>query len=416
MAGWVNLQIAIAHLVHRTRQTLVSVLGVALGVGFFIATSAMMQGSEQDLTNRLVDSQPHVTIKDEFRTPSVQPIFTQFPEGAIELKGVKPRERLRGIKSYKAKVDEIELQPGFVASPVLTGQAIVRFGGKDRSVSILGVDPDKEVLLTTIEDDMIEGSMAALKTVSDGIVIGTGLSRRLQLQVGDLASVVSPTGHVMHMKIAGLFRAGNILLDEGQAYVLLKDAQVLMGKPNIADQIRVRLPDPDMAPQIAEKYEARWAYRSESWQEVNEDFLSLFVVRNAILYSIVSAIMVVASFGIFNIISTVVMEKRRDIAILMSMGFRAGDIRQIFLLQGIALGLIGMLLGWGVGYLLVEALGSLRFELEGFYEDSTLPLDRGFYQYLIGAVFALVSSIVAAWIPAYRASQVRPVEIIRGAA
>ena len=416
MLKWVNLQIALAHLVHRQRQTLVSVLGVALGVGFFIATSAMMQGSEQDLTTRLVDSQPHVTIKDEFRVPSVQPLFTVFEGGAVELKGVKPRERLRGIKSYKTKVDEIEQQPGFVASPVLTGQAIVRFGGKDRSASILGVDPDKEVLLTTIEDDMIEGSLGALKTVSDGIVIGTGLSRRLQLQIGDLASVVSPTGHVMHMKIAGIFRAGNILLDEGQAYVLLKDAQVLMGKPNIADQIRVRLPDPDVAPVIATAYETRWAYRSESWQEVNEDFLSLFVVRNAILYSIVSAIMVVASFGIFNIISTVVMEKRRDIAILMSMGFRAGDIRQIFLLQGIALGLIGMVLGWAVGYMLVEALGSLRFELEGFYEDSKLPLDRGFYQYLIGAVFALSSSIVAAWIPAYRAAQVRPVEIIRGAA
>lgn len=416
MIRWVNLQIALAHLVHRRRQTIVSVLGVSLGVGFFIAVSALMQGSEQDLTNRLIDSQPHVTIKDEFRVPSIQPLFQAYLEGAVELKGVKPRERLRGVKNFKAKVAEIETMPGFIASPVLSGQAIVRYGGKDRSVAILGVDPDKEILLTTIEEDMVEGSMEALKTTSDGIVIGTGLSNRLQLRLGDLASVVSPTGRVMHMKVAGIFRAGNILLDEGQAYMLLKDAQVLMGKPNIADRIRIRLPDPNDAMNVAADIEARWSYRTESWQEVNEDFLSLFVVRNAILYSIVSAIMVVASFGIFNIISTVVLEKRRDIAILMSMGFRAYDIRQIFLLEGIALGFIGMFIGWAVGYGLVELLGMVKFEMEGFYEDSRLPLDRGFYQYLIGAAFALASSIVAAWIPAHRASQVRPVDIIRGAA
>lgn len=416
MIRWVNLQIALAHLIHRRRQTIVSVLGVSLGVGFFIAVSALMQGSEQDLTDRLIDSQPHVTIKDEFRVPSVQPLFQVFVDGAVELKGVKPRERLRGVKNFKAKVEEIEMTPGVIASPVLSGQAIVRYGGKDRSVSILGVDPDKEVLLTTIEEDMVEGSLEALKTTSDGIVIGTGLSNRLQLRLGDLASVVSPTGRVMHMKVAGIFRAGNILLDEGQAYVLLKDAQVLMGKPNIADRIRIRLPNPNDAMNVAAEIEARWTYRTESWQEVNEDFLSLFVVRNAILYSIVSAIMIVASFGIFNIISTVVLEKRRDIAILMSMGFRAYDIRQIFLLEGIALGFIGMFIGWAVGYGLVELLGMVKFEMEGFYEDSRLPLDRGFYQYLIGAAFALASSIVAAWIPAHRASQVRPVDIIRGAA
>jgi lipoprotein-releasing system permease protein len=412
----VNFQIALAHLTHRRRQTLVSVLGVSLGVGFFIATSAMMQGSEQDLTDKLINSQPHVTIKDEFRHPSVQPLFQVFDEGAVSLKGVKPRERLRGIKDYKGKVSQIEEEEGAIASAVLTGQVIVRYGGKDRSVSILGVDPDKEVQLTTIEEDMIEGGMDALKTTSDGIVIGTGLSTRLQLLVGDLASVVSPTGHVMRMKVVGIFRAGNVMLDEGHAYVLLKDAQVLMNKPNIADQIRVRLADPNVAMEVAATIERRWTYRTESWQEANEDFLSLFVVRNVILYSIVSAIMIVASFGIFNIISTVVMEKRRDIAILMSMGFRAYDIRQIFLMQGIALGIIGMLLGWGVGYGLVEGLGSIKFELEGFYDDSRLPLDRGFYQYVIGGIFALSSSIVAAWIPAHRASRVRPVEIIRGAA
>jgi len=416
MSFMVEANIAFAQLMQRRRQTLVSVMGVSLGVAFFIATFAIMQGSEKDFTDRLVNNAPHITIKDEFRTPAAQPVFRIFPEGAVELHSVRPREYLRGIKNYGAKVDELSQRPGVIAVAALSGPAIVRYANKDVSASVNGIDPDKEKLLTKVAGDMIEGSLDRLKTSSGGIVIGYGMTLKLGLKMDDLATVTSPTGTVRRMKVVGVYRTGNLLLDEGMVYMLLKDAQVLLDKPFIANQIRIRLPDPDEAEQVAAQLEARWGYRSESWQEVNRDLLGLFLIRNAITYSIVSAIMIVASFGIFNIISTVVMEKRRDIAILMSMGFRARDIQRIFLIQGFLVGLLGLAIGWSLGFAIIQALGLLKFTVPGVAEKQGFVLERGFLQYAIAGSFAMVSAVTAAWFPARKAAAVRPVDIIRGAA
>ncbi|MDZ4382366.1 MAG: ABC transporter permease [Parvibaculum sp.] len=412
----VAISIAAAQLLHRRRQTIVSTLGVALGVGFFIATSSVMSGSENDLVQRLVNNSPHITMKDEFRTAAKQPIFVAMPDATVKLTNTKPREYLRGIKNYGAIVDELSQQNDVIAEAALTGQAIVRYASKDVGASIAGIDPEKERYLTTVERDMREGSLMRLKTASQGIVIGRGMSARLGLGMDDLATVVSPTGLVRRMKVVGIFSTGNLLLDEGQVYMLIKDAQVLLDKPFIANRIRIKIGDPDQAESFAARIESRWGYRSESWQEVNRDFLGLFVIRNTITYSIVGAIMVVASFGIFNIISTIVMEKRRDIAILMSMGFRAYDIQAIFLVQGAVVGIVGMLLGWCIGLVLLQMLASIEFTIPGMSEKQHIVLDRGFFQFALGGFFSLVSAVGAAWYPARKASQVRPVDIIRGAA
>lgn len=412
----VTLSIAFAQLMNRRRQTLVSMLGVALGVGFFIATSSIMSGSEQDFVQRLVNNAPHITIKDEFRNPTTQPVFIAFRHGAISLVRTKPREYLRGIKNYNAKVEELSQRPGVIAEAALTGQVIVRFANKDVSASVAGIDPDKEKYLTQVESDMRQGSLERLRTTADGIVIGTGVTDKIGLKMDDLATVISPTGLVKRMKVVGVFHVGNLLLDTGQVYVLLKNAQVLLDKPFIANQIRIKIPNPDDAETFAAQLEARWGYRSESWQEVNRDILGLFVIRNAITYSIVSAIMVVAAFGIFNIISTVVMEKRRDIAIMMSMGFRARDIEAVFLIQGVLVGLLGMAIGWSIGYGLLELLSLVKFNVPGVTERQGFVLDRSFRPFAIGGIFALTAAIAAAWYPARKAAQVRPVDIIRGAA
>ncbi len=412
----VAITIAFAQLSNRRRQTLVSVLGVALGVGFFIATSSIMSGSEQDFTQRLVDNAPHITIKDEFRNPAVQPVFVVYPTGAVSLPRTKPREYLRGIKNYGAKVEELSQRSGVIAEAALTGQVIVRYANKDVSASVAGIDPDKEKFLTQVESDMREGSLDRLRTTSDGLVIGTGMADKLGLGMDDLATVISPSGLVKRMKVVGLFRVGNLLLDNGQVYVLLKNAQVLLDKPFIANQIRIKVPYPDEAESFAASIENRWGYRSESWQEVNRDILGLFVIRNAITYSIVSAIMVVAAFGIFNIISTVVMEKRRDIAIMMSMGFRASDMQIVFLIQGVLVGVLGMVMGWTIGIGLLELLSMVKFTVPGLTERQGFVLDRSFRPFAIGGAFALVAAVAAAWYPARKAAQVRPVDIIRGAA
>jgi lipoprotein-releasing system permease protein len=144
--------------------------------------------------------------------------------------------------------------------------------------------------------------------------------------------------------------------------------------------------------------------------------LEALVVRNAVMYTVVAAIMLVAGFGIFNIVSTITHEKARDIAILKSLGFPQGDMQRLFVLEGLAIGLAGALLGWCLGFGLAFTLSKVRFEVQGVGREIThLPLAWSFWHYLIAAGFALLSAGVAGWLPARRAARLNPVDIIRGA-
>jgi lipoprotein-releasing system permease protein len=248
----------------------------------------------------------------------------------------------------------------------------------------------------------------------NGIVIGRGLARKLYLEMGDNVSVSSPIGQVRTMKIVGLFDTGTTAIDEGQAFVLLKRAQALFGRNDRANKLIIQMDDPYSASTVAAVIESNVGYRAESWQEAQQSLMSVLLVRNIIMYSVVSAILVVASFGIFNVISTVVLEKRRDVAILKSMGFHARDVRRIFLAQGVVIGVLGSLVGIGLGCGLIALLGMVRIKPPGMSEVVNLPVYWGIDQLLLAAAFAVLSSSGAAYIPAQRAGRVHPVEILRG--
>jgi lipoprotein-releasing system permease protein len=172
----------------------------------------------------------------------------------------------------------------------------------------------------------------------------------------------------------------------------------------------------EWARDIARSIETRYGYRTESWEETYENVLGIFVIQNGIMYSTVSAILIVAAFGIFNIISTIIHEKTRDIAILRSIGLEERDIRVIFLLEGLVVGVVGTLLGWALGHGIVELLGTIRFKVEGFVRSEGFILNEHVGQYLLAAGFALAASSLAAFLPARKAARLKPVDIIRGAA
>ncbi len=169
-----------------------------------------------------------------------------------------------------------------------------------------------------------------------------------------------------------------------------------------------------MAIKIARQIEAQYQYRTESWKETYQNVLGIFVIQNSIMYSTVGAILIVAGFGIFNIISTIIHEKARDIAILKSMGLAEGDIRLTFLLEGVIVGLIGTLFGWGLGRLIVIGLGSIELDIEGFVKTEGFILHETYLQYVVAGGFALLASSLAAFLPARKAAQLNPVDIIRG--
>lgn len=412
------LDIALGHLRRRRRQTLVSILGVALGVGFFIAVNALMRGFQQYFVAQIIDVAPHLVMKDEFRRPSLQPVHLAYPEAAVAISGVKPRAEPRGIRNARAKIAAIEALPGVAVAPTLTGQAILRYGTRDVTATILGIEPERERRVTNIEKDLIRGRLADLRSTANALILGAGVADRLGAAVGDTVSVISPAGVTQLMKIVGLVETGITSIDTSQGYALLKTAQVLQDRVNIVNQIRLRVDDVTRAEPLARQLEARFRYRTESWEETNGNVLSLFVIQNAIMYSVVGAILLVAAFGIYNIISTVVYEKTRDIAILKSLGLAERDIQAIFVIEGLIVGLLGAMVGALVGLGLIELLAQIRFQSGGgvIRGREGFILARETWPYIAGGAFALAASALAALIPARRAAGLNPVDIVRGAA
>ncbi|MGE3935068.1 MAG: ABC transporter permease [Rhodospirillaceae bacterium] len=409
------LDIALTHLRGRARQSVVAVLGVATGVGFSIAMASLMEGSQQDFITRIVDSSPHVVVQDRFRRPPPQPVDRAFPDAAVALRGLKPREELRGIRNAKARLAEIDALPGLRAAPTLRGQVVLRYGGRDVGVALRGIDPAREPRVSDIEDDLRAGSLAALHATANGIIIGAGLAEKLGAGMGDTLTATAPTGTILKMKVVGLFHTGVVGIDEGEGLALLKRVQVLQNRPNVINEIRIRLDDANRAREAAAAIERLVGYRAMSWEESNEGILEVLVIRNVIMYTVVGAILLVAGFGIFNVVSTIIHEKARDIAILKSLGFRDGDIRRIFVVEGLIVGLIGAVAGSALGYGLCRALGAIRIDVRTMTEATQLPLVYEPVHYAIAAGFAIASAVFAAWLPARRAARLDPVAIVRGA-
>ena len=411
-----TLGIAVVHLVHRRRQTLVSLTGIVLGVAFFLGVSSLMRGSELDFIRRLIDNNPHITVSDEYRTAHPQPAAAAFAGGAVQIRGVKPQTEVRGIRGHRRAITFIESLPGLRVAPVLTGSVVLTFAGQIQGATLNGVVPARMREVSTLDEKIVEGSMDALDANPNGIIIGQGLAKRFALAMADSVQVATADGNVRTMKIVGIFRTGNASYDEGHTFVVLKRAQVLFNRPNRVNRLVLQLDDPYAARDLASFIEGRIGYKSVSWLEASEDLMSVLTVRNIIMYSVVAAILVVASFGIYNTISTIVMEKTNDIAILKSMGFHARDVRRIFVLEGVIVGIIGSTLGFALGLGLMWLLEQVAIKPPGSTDPIHLPVYRGLEQFLLAALFALVSSIGAAWIPARKAGRLQPVDILRGAA
>ncbi len=411
-----QLSIAVTQLISRRRPTLVSLTGIALGVAFFLAVSSLMRGSERDFIKRLIDNSPHITVSDEYRKAQRQPAAEQWPDGAVEVRRVKPLTEVRGIRGHAQKLVFIESLPGLRAAPVLMGSVVLTFAGRNEGVTLNGIIPAKMKGVSTIEEKLTQGSLEALAANPNGIVIGEGLAKKFGLSMGSVVNVSLPEGEVRTLKIVGIFRTGNASYDETQTFVLLKRAQGLLDRPNRVNRFILQLDDPYAARDVAAVIEDRIGYKSVSWLEASEDLMSVLLVRNLIMYSVVSAILVVASFGIYNTISTIVMEKIHDIAILKSMGFHARDIRRIFLAEGVILGALGSLFGVTLGMGLMWLLAQVEIKPPGASDLVHLPIYWGWEQYLLAVGFALVSAVGAAYLPARKAGRVQPVAILRGLA
>jgi len=408
--------IAVRHLLARKRQSVVSLLGIVLGVAFFLAISSLMQGSEDDFIRRLIDNSPHITIVDQFRNPHPQPAEQVFTRGAVQVLRVKPETETRGIRGYKQVLEYLRTISGVTASPVLDGQALISFAGKDVGISLNGMIPADIDRVSTIGNYMVAGKIMDLAANRDGIIIGDQLAKDLSLQMGENLTVSATTGQTHTFKIVGMFHTGRANIDDGQAFVELKRVQALLDRSNRVNSIIIKLFDPNRARDLAQQIESHVGYKSISWQEASEDIMSLLLIRKILMYTVVSAVLVVAAFGIYNVISTVVMEKQRDIAILKSMGFHARDIMRIFLTQGAMLGAAGCAAGIPLGCALMVGIMNVSFKMPGSKDLTYMPVSWNWIQFTMAASFAMAAAVLAAYVPSRKAAQVHPVDILRGAA
>ena len=186
-----SLMIAWSHLSVRKRQTLASVLGVAMGVGFFISVSGMMKGFQDFFRTQIIESNAHIVMNDEVRYPALQPAEQIYAGDAVQVKRAFPQEPVRGILGAANILDSLH-QQGISAAPVLRGQVLLRRSGRDAAVSMLGIDPDIEGTVTSLPEDLIAGSLTSLNSVPDGIIIGSLLADKLGANLGDSLIAATP--------------------------------------------------------------------------------------------------------------------------------------------------------------------------------------------------------------------------------
>jgi len=407
------LDIAWTHVRGRVRQTGFAIAGVATGVGFSIMMASLMQGSQNDFTQRLINTLPHITVSDDRRTPPKQPAESFF--AAAEIHGLTPEARRPGIKNPLASAAALEAWvPGAIA-PSVRVPAIVRYASQDVAITVVGIDPRREALVSDLPKQLRGGiTLSVLYRATNAIIVGDGLAAKIGSRPGANITLQTSEGMRLNAQVVGLFHSGVRGIDERTAYVLVKTGQILSRQTGLINEFRLRLSDPMISREIAARIEQDTTYKSVSWQESNEDLLNSFIIRNIIMFAVVGAILLVASFGTYNIISTITHEKARDIAIMKSLGLSESTVRSIFVVEASIIGIAGAIAGFVLGYLLCIALGTVTIK-SPFMDADHLPMAYTYTHYLLAGAVALGSSVIAGYQPARKAARGNPVEIIRGA-
>ena len=414
-----QLTIALRYILRRRRQTLICMAGVAIGVAMFVAMNAMMKGFEVKFIDETVEGSGHAAVKNEPRetvAPFLEKVYGE--NTAVDLIRQKPQDKVAKIRNPEKVMRMIRALPGVTAAaPTVNGNLVIAYGNKETAVEVIGIEPREQIRVTSIGQKLVEGSEGGfdrLYKTANGIILGDGVARTIGAKLFDTVVVTGPTGARTTSRIVGIFSTGVTPVDYFRTYMLLRDAQVLLDKQNIVSEITVKGDDPEKARALAAQIEEITGLRTESWQEQNQNFLAIFVVQQAITWIICGAILLVAAFGVFNILTMSVMEKINDIAIMRSYGLTRADLRQSFMLQGLIIGVVGATIGLGIAKGIVWTIRQFKFPVEGLVKSQGILMAERPHDYLVAFLSALVITLIAAYLPANRAAKFNPVEILRG--
>lgn len=414
----VILSITRTHLLSRKKQTIVASLGVTFGIGAYIIMMSYMSGLNSLLDGMILNRTPHVHMYNEDLPSEVQPIdlSDEYKDKDRIVHSVKPKISQARIHNalpiMHILADRKEVKG---VTPLVKAQGFYIAGSTQLSASLLGVDVLEEARLYNLSDYIVEGSIQALSRTEKGILLGKGVAKKLSLRLGDYVQIGTISGDVFSLKIVGFYQSGLADIDNIQSYVNLKTAQQIMGEStNYITDINVKLKDMELAPGIAAELERKYGVRAVDIQTANAQFETGTYVRNLISYAVSITLLIVAGFGIYNILNMLIYEKMNDIAILKATGFSGRDVQRIFISQAMIIGIFGGALGLLLGYFVSVLIDRTPFETEALPTITTMPVNYDPMFYVIGIIFAIVSTYMAGYLPARRAQNIDPVDIIRG--
>lgn len=411
------LFLALRHLTSRKRQTVLTLLGILLGTGAYVAISGLMLGFQSFIIEQLVNNDAHVRItarEDLLTENSLNESF--FGDNTL-VKWLKPATGRKDNPYILAPgnwLERLERDPKVsAASPQMVVQAIAKHGKATSAVRIIGSEPERQLGVSNIENYMLQGKFSDIGTSGNRIVIGKNLLDKIGAAFGETVQISAGKSSQIPFHIVGVFRLGVKGIDETTIFSSLSDAQKLNETPSRITDIAVRLNDVTEAGSVAATWNLLATEKVQSWDQANEGIMSVFQMQDIVRNSMTVSILIVAAFGIYNILSLAISHKKREIAILRSMGFVPRDVERLFLIQGIILGVIGGLVGALLGYIACLYLSTIEVSGQRGLGGNHMLISFAPMIYVKGFGLAFLSACVASYLPARAAGKMEPIDIIR---
>ena len=401
----------------KLRQSIVAAVGVMFSITMFVTLLGFMNGLNDLLDGLILNRTPHIRLYNELQASPRQPIeYATDTAAHAFVRSVKPKDELPRLHNATAIMDALRKDPRVVAvSPRLVAQVFFNVGTVDLNGQVNGIDVLDEIRYYKFADYLVAGDPQDLATGNNTIVLGKGLADMMEAEIGEVVQVTTATGERTMLRVSGIFQSGIADYDKVQCYANIKTVQKLLARPgSYYTDINVKLHDLLLAPEMAKELTMRFGVDAVDIQTANAQFETGSDVRNIISYAVGVVLLIVAGFGIYNILNMMIFEKLDAIAILKATGFSGSDVQRIFLLLSMIIGVVGGVSGLLGGFAMQNVIDNIPFVTAALPTVKTFPIDYSPKYYIIAVTFALLTTWVAGWFPARKASQVDPVEIIRG--
>ena len=402
----------------RIRQTLVAAIGVTFSITMFITLLSFMSGLNDLLDGLILNRTAHIRLYNEIKASDQQPVdlSENFKGHYNFVSSVKPKNEKAEIHNSEAIISSLlkdERVRG--VAPKIIAQVFYNVGAIDLTGVINGIDVEEETRLFFFKNYVVGGNYLDLKNTPNSIILGMGAAEKMMANIGDMIQVTTSKGDQVQLKVVGFFQSGIQEVDKVQSYATISTTQKILGVSNsyITD-LQVKLFNVLDAPKIAKEFQQKFNVEAIDIQTANSQFETGSSVRTTISYSVGVTLLIVAGFGIYNILNMMIYEKMDSIAILKATGFSGRDVNNIFITIALSIGIFGGALGLVFGYGLCNVIEHIPFNTASLPTVKTYPINYNPKFYIIGAIFSIVTTYLAGYFPSRKASKIDPVIIIRG--